>query len=133
MQTKKQYSREELIAICQDAVVPCEKWRNRDSRCSQVQISDIHALLCVGAEFEIGGDTDDYTIWICFKNLTDEQKAKRLEYRLAIDSREDYFKKCDPNYESEMFESDGIDVNCLYEVYMPTRERLEQVKGEDWY
>jgi len=131
---KKEYTREELIQICKDAIVPCEKWNDRDSYSSQVLISDIHALLSTGAEFEIGENTDDDTIWIYFKNLTEEQKNNRHQYQLSIDSREDYFEKRDPDYETEMFDGHGIDINSSYlGGYMPTRKRLEESNGEDWY
>ena len=57
---------------------------------------------------------------------------------LQIDSREDYCEwyknEYGEEFDGEMFESGGIHWNENYfTTYMPTKERLEKVDGEDWY
>jgi len=131
----KKYTREELVQICKDAVVPCEKWDDRDSYMAQLSISHIHALLMAGAKFVVEKDKGfPDTLHVKFRNLTQEQKEKFKEHQLEIDSRKDYFTKMDPEYETEMFDGIGIDVESDYlRSYMPTRKRLDEKKGNDWY
>ncbi|QDF17163.1 RNA-binding protein [Gordonia phage William] len=60
-------SREELIELCSDGVVPQGKWRNRDSAAAQIQLGKARALLAAGCEFYVFSDkiaTDDRTIWV---------------------------------------------------------------------
>jgi len=124
--------REELIKICEDAVVPYTKWGDRDSYSAQCNISDIHGLLSVGAEYNIGGETNEDTIWIIFKNITDKQEHDYTRHLLPIDGLEDYFGE--GGHESEIFDGGGINIGGAYlGGYMPTRKRLEEVDGEDWY
>lgn len=131
-----QYTREELISICEDAVVHHTRWGNRDSYSSQVLLSDIYYGLTGGVPFEIEEDTDDRTIWILFSDDFDSEKLEYEGQHLSISSLEDYRQDCDPGYESEMFDGYGID---FYDKegrkggYMPTRKRLEEASGDDWY
>jgi hypothetical protein len=39
---ENELTREELMKICEDYIVPCSEWNNRDSYLSQVQVSDIY-------------------------------------------------------------------------------------------
>jgi hypothetical protein len=131
---KSNYTREDLIQLCRDSVVPHQKWNNRDSYSSQVGVQSIYAGLTGGVPFTYNIEGD--TIWITFEKPTKEQKSK-FEY-LPIDSREDYFEwyrtEYGDEYESEMFDGYGIDWNSDYlSSYLPTRERLERVDGDDWY
>lgn len=126
---KEDITREGLMQICKDAVVPFKKWNDRDSYRAQCTISDIHGLLSVGAEYELDLKDPD-TTWILFKNLTSEQENNYDRYLLPTDSLDDYFKE----FDGEMFDGGGIDVGTDYmKGYMPTRRRLSEVKGEDWY
>jgi len=54
--------REELIEICEDAVVPCEKWNNRDSYFAQILIQDIYAMLKANVKYTI--KQEDKTLFI---------------------------------------------------------------------
>lgn len=132
--------REELIKICEDAVVHHTKWEDRDSYLAQREIQSIHKGLTAGLEFKIitkeddpNYHSDEHTLIIkFFKPILDTiENVPELE----ISSREDYFKDCDPDYESEMFGGGGIDFDSDYtQGYMPTRKRLENVGvGNDWY
>lgn len=133
--------REELIKICEDAVVHHTKWNNRDSYLAQREIQSIHKGLTAGLEFKIvtkedspDYHSDEHTLIIKFLKPIDLDKVNDV-IELKISSREDFFKDCDPDYESEMFDGDGIDFDSDYtQGYMPTRKRLDGVGvGNDWY
>lgn len=104
------YDRDELISICEAAIVPMGKWNNRDSAQSHEGIGRAWAMLRSGAYFlvrkspEYDGDrcvTDDRTIWV---DITWHGF--------------DYFEVGDETTET---------------FYLPTRERLEARPGMDWY
>lgn len=101
-------NREDLIALCERAVVPVEDWRDRDSADAQKQVGEALALLRAGAEFSLASDpkqTED-TIWIhCYYpgfNAFEYGRGERA------------------NWESDLF-------------YIPTAARLDRVGGKDWY
>ena len=129
------YTREELISICEAAVVHHTKWSDRDSYAAQKEIQSIYEGLTAGLDFEIDSNTDDHTIWISFPQPIDLDKLDKNGLYLDISSRDDYFEDCDPEYETEMFDGYGIDFKSSYTSgYMPTKKRLEEVgEGGDWY
>lgn len=138
---KTDYTREELIEICKDAVVHHTKWRNRDSYCAQKEIQSIYRGLTAGLDFrivtkEIDPDyhSHEKTLIIEFLQPIDFDKLENAQ-NLNISSRDDYFKDCDPDYETEMFDGRGIEFYSDFtKSYMPTRERLEGCGiGNDWY
>ena len=114
---KTRYTREELIDICERAIVPEEKWRNRDSEKAHVQVGECWALLRAGCEFEVlycpGGSTstDHETIWL----RTYSQGFNYFEGGWSLDDEDprDYLRK-------ELH-------------YLPTPKRLDQANGGDWY
>lgn len=99
---------EELIALCERAIVPVERWHDRDSARSQTKIGQALALLRAGAEWRFSNDprTDDNTIWIEITypgfNAFEMGRGDR-EY-----------------WEDDLF-------------YIPTAARLEATAGRDWY
>lgn len=99
-------TREDLIQICEDGIVPQEKWMDRDSAEAQKQLGEALALLKCGCDFVIlkEGDlkTDSRTIWI---EIYSEGFAHH-DYGGNID-RDTY--------------------------YLPTRSRLDNNKNSDWY
>lgn len=133
--------RKELIQLCVDAVVHHTKWRNRDSYSSQVGIQSVYKGLTAGLDYrivtkEIDSDyhsTEDVLI-IEFLQPIDFDKLDKGKW-LEISSLENYHKDCDPDYESEMFDGDGIDFHSHFtQTYMPSRKRLDDVGfGNDWY
>lgn len=134
-------NREELIKICEDAVVHHTKWMNRDSYIAQKNIQSIYKGLTAGLEFkiitkEMDADyhsTQETTIIVFTKITSESELAKGLD--LKISSREDYFNDCCPDFDCEMFNGEGIDFFSDWSgSYMPTRERLNNVgAGNDWY
>lgn len=135
-------TREELISLCEDSVVHHTKWQNRDSYSAQKGIQSIYEGLTAGLDFRIvtaeidpSYHSNSQHLIIEFLQPIDFDKLnKNLSY-LSISSREEYFEDCDPEYESEMFEGEGIDFNSDYtQTYMPTRERIDYFGvGNDWY
>ena len=57
--------REQLIVLCEKAIVTEDKWRNRDSCDAQLQIGEAWALLRAGCPFELRSeDITEHTVWI---------------------------------------------------------------------
>lgn len=105
--TETTYTREELIALCEDAIRPESAWRDRDSESAHRQVGEAWALLRAGCEFTIECDdpaTNDKTIWVRIVSAG-------FQY---FEWGEDEFKR------SEVF-------------YIPTRERLNSAGEGDWY
>lgn len=116
-ETRKTYTREELLDICEKSFVPQDKWWDRDSASAQLGVGKCYALLKAGCEYKIlftvdgdGCSTDDKTIWIQFY-VHDFQ----------------WFE-----YGSESFDHRGVE-DMDYHFYLPTLKRLEERKGGDWY
>ena len=107
-----EYTREQLIEICEAAIVPQSDWWNRDSPSAQEGVAIIWGKLKAGCDFRVtprnpqdkgGCFTDDETIWITvyWKNFA-------------------YFEG----------DAHGRDE---YHGYLPTPKKLEQNDGNDWY
>lgn len=110
MSVKVNYRRQDLLKLCEDAVVPIKKWGDRDCSEAHMQLGQAWALLKAGCPFEImqekdsnGLDTDENTIWVEIK-FTDFSGAEN-----------------------------GVDLNASETFYIPTRKRLNENKGKDWY
>ncbi len=104
---KKDYTREELLSICEKSFVPQNLWGDRDSAEAQKQLGQCYVWLKDGCDFKIltktnnkNFITDDQTIWV-------EIQAKGFEHF-------DY--------------QGGMDTETFY---LPTERRLKR-KG-DWY
>lgn len=101
------YTREELIDICERAIVSESDWGDRDSHQAQMQVGSCWALLKAGCEFKVITEgslrSDDRTIWV--------------EIRSAGFS---FF---------EYAEEDNAKESANY--YLPNPDRLLQ--GGDWY
>ena len=117
MSVKTNYTREELIAICEKSFVPQKDWKDRDSFETQKQVGEIYAMLKAGCKFEIqvstrekdkGCVTDEETIWLKFWAHT------FMWFETGDDSDEE-----------------GYEVGEYY--YLPTLERLNEKAGKDWY
>lgn len=133
--------RETLIQLCKDAVVHHTKWQNRDSFIAQKGIQGIYKGLTAGLSFKILTEenspdyhSDEYTIIIQFDKVVNQEDLEK-GLNLEISSREDFFRDCCPDYECEMFDSDGLDFSGDWVCqFMPSRKRIESVGiGNDWY
>ena len=104
------YSRENLVAICEAAVVQESKWRDRDSPSAHEKLGLCWVMLKAGCEFHVhppndgsGCHTDERTIWISI----DWKTFSSFEYGGG-------------NKTNETF-------------YIPTPKRLRESIGKDWY
>ena len=106
MNYKEDYTREELLSICERAFVPQRKWCDRDSAEAQKQLGWCYAWLKAGCDFNIVSTkdlkTDDDTIWV---NIV----AEGFRY----------------------WDYGGIKDEETF--YLPTEKRLKKSKGGDWY
>lgn len=114
---KKEYTREELIAICERAFVPQEHWWDRDTAGAQIKMGSCLALLKAGCYFEIqytkdgsGCSTDENTIWIQF------WVHDFIWFETEHTERDEKGNKFHD-----------------YHFYLPTESRLDERKGMDWY
>jgi hypothetical protein len=105
-----QYTRQNLIQLCDDAVVVQSEWSNRDSADAQKQVGQIRQLLKAGCGFVVlekadqaGVETDEDTIWL------------EITYKGFWD-----------------FEN-GEDASQKDIVYLPTPARIKKANGKDWY
>lgn len=118
---KTKYTRAELIAICEAAIVPHKDWGNRDSYSSQIGIGKLWALLKAGCKFEIlhgmgrQGDlkTDSHTIWVKCWAAT----FAWFEYGEHEENPDGY----DSDHDGPIT------------FYLPTTKRLKEKAGKDWY
>ncbi|TAK59544.1 hypothetical protein [Methylobacter sp.] len=111
---KIDYSREQLIDICERAIVPHGRWSNRDTPHSQRDVGQAWAYLKAGCVYKVktkenntvagsACNTDEHTIWIeiihkSFASMEDDEvQLERTTF------------------------------------YLPTLKRLESYDGRDWY
>lgn len=107
---KNNYTREELIAQCEKAIVLEEHWRNRDSSGAQIRLGQCWALLKAGCRFRIlttendssGAVTDENSIWV----------------KVSFDG-------------FNTFEGSGKQE--VQYICIPTDKRLQEANGKDWY
>ncbi|WP_436702452.1 hypothetical protein [Nocardioides sp. BYT-33-1] len=104
---KIDYTREDLIAICERAVVPHDRWGDRDTPGAQEGVGKAWAFLKAGCTFRVSTEgkycvTDDRTIWI------------------EIDHDDFGTRDWGGPGETETF-------------YLPTPARLDATAGRDWY
>ena len=109
MRVKTNYTRKQLIEICEKAIVKETEWRDRDSGAAHINVGTCWALLKAGCKFTIKVDdsacsTDEETIWVSIQ-----------------------FK----GFQTFEFDSDS----ALEEDtrYLPTQKRLNKIEGGDWY
>ena len=113
-----QYSREELIHICEQAIIDVKKWNDIYTPSSQISVGTVWALLKANCPFEVlyektpqGLCTDKHTIWI------------RIWHPEFI------------HFDITGFDLEDKDTLGSEIYYLPTIQRLEETGfGEnDWY
>lgn len=100
-------TREALIDICERAIVPHDRWSDRDTPGAQEGVGKAWAFLKAGCEFRV---------------MTKGKYCVTGERTIWIEIDHDDFGVIDwggPG-ETETF-------------YLPTHSRLEQANGSDWY
>ena len=58
------YSREQLINICEKAIVPVGKWADRDTPDAQLDLGKVWVLLKANCQFEVLPETDNKMIYL---------------------------------------------------------------------
>jgi hypothetical protein len=103
-----EYTREDLIAICERGFVPVDEWHDRDSAGAQRQLGEALALLRSGCDWWLASSpvTDDRTIWI--------------EAEFPGFNAFEYGRSDRSTWDCETF-------------YLPTAARLDERSGSDWY
>jgi len=97
-------SRDELIAICEAATVPQEHWNDRDSASAQRQVGEAWALLKAGCAFRVDPSMDDFR----GRTIWLEIKSEGFDHK----------------------EYGELDISTFY---LPSRQRLDEANGKDWY
>lgn len=130
LEMELEITREELIEICEASIVPYTEWNNRDSYVSQLNVNQCYGLLMANAEYEVKFDYKN--ILVNFINLTPDIINESNNYNLNYD---DVYLYKEENPDSEMFEYyDYVDIDQTEKsCYLPTRKRLEETEGSDWY
>lgn len=108
----KNYTREDLIKICEQAFVPEDKWHDRDSSEAQKQLGLCYVFLKDGCEFEIREEDcsensivlDIYSKGFCWFEDWEEPSERTRE----VKDKHSY-------------------------IYLPTQKRLDEANGGDWY
>lgn len=112
MKMMEGFTREHLISICEKAIVNVEKWKNRDTPSSQINIGKAWALLKSGCKFMVINDgllkSDHNTIWL------------KIWYPGYINFEEGF----------DLNDTETIDYENFY---LPTLKRLDVCKDQDWY
>lgn len=116
MPVKTDYTREELIAICEDAIRPQNRWHDRDSYDAQLQVGQCWALLLAGCDYKVHDGTEDRTC------ATTEDTIWLTTYGKGFA----YFENHEPNDPPHAYMEDELH-------YLPTRKRLDEVGSGDWY
>lgn len=116
-------SRQDLIQLCVDGVVQEKDWTDRDSAKSQIQLGEACALLMAGCDFRV---------------LTGEVKSSPTSH-LVSDADTwwiEIFYEGFGYYEtfsSEDTEEERLSYRQSKTAYIPTRQRLNDRVGKDWY
>ena len=107
------YSRENLIGICESSVVQESKWHDRDSPSAHEQLGLCWILLKAGCEFDVQLPKNDRPNGGCVTN-------ERTIWLRIVWKTFNSFEHGRGNEESKLF-------------YLPTPERLRSNSNKDWY
>lgn len=106
----KEYTRQDLIEICEKAFVKEDEWSNRDSESSQCSLGECYALLRARCDFEV-----------TYKDRYENDRCVTNEDTIWLHVYSKGF--C-------YFEGGNKE---KHHYYLPTLKRLEEVNGGDWY
>jgi hypothetical protein len=117
-------TREELIQICEKAIVPQKLWSHRGSELAQKEIGRCWQLLKCGCEFEIRPtNKPDRLIW--------EKNFIELQFWAH---NEEWFDHGDNPHSKSEHSGFILDSEAKLLLFLiPTTEFLDKAKGADWY
>ena len=128
------YSREELIEICERAVVLEGRWVNRDSYQAQTGVGQAWVLLSAECEFRVcDGEpdepcqTDADTIWLEFRS----KGFDWFEGAICKTPMRDLVLRGVPPEIEVPDDRDELLKNDTF--WLPTPKRLDDREGKDWY
>ena len=113
---KTDYTRVELIDLCQQATVPQEVWQDRDSAAAQRQVGECLMLLKAGCRFEV----------LTAQNAKPSARASDL----ITDHRTIWVEVHFDGFQSKENGEHEWDHDTFY---LPTLGRLKMAGGSDWY
>lgn len=119
---KTDYTREELVAICEKAIVLQDKWSNRDSESSQKRVGRCWRLLKCGCKFHVVKESDD-------KDYHTTEKAIIIKFWVRN------YLWFEDGMDVEETDKDGYEHDSNHEsllFYLPQPKRISET-GEDWY
>jgi hypothetical protein len=123
---KQEYpTREQLIAICERAIVPQEKWNDRDSESAQKNVGRVWQLLKCGCEFLIL-TKDNCT---AYQPSDDETWQIHFWVHNFMWFENGGIDDADNPKKGYLSDSNG---QPLF-FYLPTEETLKRANGNDWY
>ncbi len=102
--------RDELLSLCRDAFLPQEKWSDRDTARCQQQLGELYALILAGCEY----------------STRTGHMGRMLDVRVAFRGFGWFEGGYDPDDDRDLY----LDHD---DFYLPTRQRLAEVAGGDWY
>ena len=102
----KNFTRDVLLQLCNDAIVQESTWDDRDSSAAHLNIGKCWALLSAGCEYGLEFDREFINIQFRVKDFA-------------------WFEHCD--------DDEPGNENIDYKFYLPTREKLKKANGKDWY
>lgn len=111
---KTDYTREELIELCNIGVVTSDKWFNRDSCDAQKKLHLAKLTLMGGCKFKVMEHSKMGSLW----------ENRKMESSCVTD---------DETIWIEIFYDDWEDGKSWHGHYIPTKKRLEDNKDGDWY
>jgi hypothetical protein len=114
----KDLTREDLIAICEAAVVPEKHWHDRDSQAAHVQVGQAWALLGADCHYKLRLRRDD------------------KEDRCVTDSDTIWLDIWSKGFTYFEWGEDSTNPKVGREhdtIYLPTPKRLLAANGKDWY
>ena len=110
--TRTDYTREELIAICERAMIPLHQWSNRDTPESIRAVGECWAYLKTGCEFRV------------------HPEAVMLQKGLYTTMDTIWVEVMHPTFNSFEY-GGGHEASEIY--HLPQPARLDETEGRDWY
>ncbi|MBA2678645.1 MAG: hypothetical protein H0U76_09680 [Ktedonobacteraceae bacterium] len=114
---KIDYTREELIVLCELAIIPEESWRHIDTSSGQKKIGNCWALLKAGCQFSVLTKDNKRKKGTVFSVTNERTIWVEIEMKGVVPFKQGPYANSIPQI--ELF-------------YIPTLERLEAANGEDW-
>jgi hypothetical protein len=111
---KTEYTREELIKLCDEGQVDYSKWCDRDSFSAQRQLHIAKLTLLGGCKFRIITNRKEGSLW----------EKRKIESSCVTDEETIWV---------EIFYDEWEDGEDWQNHFIPTPKKLKEVNRGDWY